>query len=398
MQANSIPSTVPHQVLPASSTHSDFASVQPPSSNTGVGDTSSALPGVVAFGVDALTLTIPTSETMRFAAVALHQLGGQGEALGTFGGADCVLGAGIPGYNVCAARGAVRAYFSHQERQGIHIVVGSAACNMGVAHAVAVVGMFLEEVLRLDPKEAEYRLSRVDVFADVLAPMPGIEEFKNRVGRVSKLGPTYWEDGAEFERIESQYIGSPKSAIRGRVYNKLHKYDADDLKLWGCTEDTLPGAVTRVEWQIRVKDAGLDWELDRLHDQLGGFCEKLPEWCRLVVPSESDSNSARWEVLPLFAAALQAVARICEAVLPCIRGKVGKGVGKLLTEQLDRMCSQVANMAARLTDEGHNPERLGVQDMMVFVEQLLLGRQDRAEEKYRSRYQREALLRLEVLA
>jgi len=374
----------------------DGGAEQPPASNTGVGDTSRGIPGVLAVGVDALSMTIPTSETMRFAALALVQLGGQGEVLGSFGGAECVLGGGIPGYNVGASRGAVRAYFSHQERQGIHIIVGSAACNMGLPHAVAVVGVFLEEVLKLDPKEADYSLARVDVFADVLAPMPTLQEFKHHVGRASLDGAgTYWEDGHFGERIATQYIGSPKSAIRGRVYNKLNKYDADDLRLWGVTEDTLPEAVTRVEWQVKVKDAGLDWELDRLHHQLGGFTQKLPEWFRLVAPSATDSNSARWDTLPLFAAALEAVGRICEVVLPCIRGKVGKGVGRLLAEQLDRMCSQFANMAARMTDEGHNPERLGVYDMLGVVEQLLLGRQERAEEKYRRRYQKEEVLRFE---
>lgn len=369
------------------------AVMQPPSSNTGVGDTSRVLPGVLAFGIDGLSMTIPTVKTMDYAARALVLLDGRSEVLASFGGSECLITGGIPGYSVCAARGQVRAYFSHQERQGIHIIVGSAACNMGIPHAVALVGAFLEEVLLLDAVEAEYKLTRVDVFADVLDSMPTLQDFKHHVGRASLDGAgTYWEDGHYGERLATQYIGSPKSAIRGRVYNKLNKYDADDLALWGCTEETLPGAVTRVEWQIHVKDAKFNWELDHLQDELGAFAETLGDWFRLVVPSETDSNSSRWEVLPLFAAALEAVGRICEVVLPAVRGKVGKGVGRLLAAELERACAQIANIAARATDEGHNPKQLGVYDMVGVIEQLLLGGRQRAEERYRQRYAREAVL------
>ena len=361
--------------------------VKPPISITGV---QRANIKVYAAGLDNIAFSISTFDTIR--------LGLKGRtALKEAKAKTCLyrfydwtkellLGPGLNGYDVSASKGGITAYLSSQhENMGIHINVSSAVCMMGMEHARKAVDTFLRSYLGLEPLHLDLRLTRLDLFADLGCEMLEPEVFKWRAGRVRTLGQSHWLPGFEFEELTGQYIGSKDSAIRCRIYDKLLKYDAADLSAWGCSEYDLPECVTRFEWQIRLKDADLDMDLFNLENSLGALIQYLYEWCRLVVPPENrkDKDRRRWDVLPEYERALQALLSIFNIVAPLVRS--GEGVGMVLINQLEAWKAYIAGVAARLTEVGQEANHLTVDDALMVLEQLL-KRDPEWLERYRSRF------------
>jgi hypothetical protein len=151
--------------------------------------------------------------------------------------------------------------------------------------------------------EGEYpiRVSRLDIAMDLFGVSMRGQEIKpwqdGWVGRSKVSGVFYNSRTGDLETI---YIGSRKSAVFLRIYDKLAQAIKEgDIEYWLDVWKGRQGAVTRVEWQVLPGEGNFQDDLRDL-SQLNGFSIRellnyLLNWGRLCIPDPNDSNNRRWK-------------------------------------------------------------------------------------------------------
>ena len=144
----------------------------------------------------------------------------------------------------------------------------------------------------------EFKVSRFDLCSDFLIS-GGLKESTLKESRVSKSSTiTIHEDN---KKLETFYVGSPKSSIRLRIYDKHAEMEHSGLKNWLLPIWQLESSesVWRVEYQVRrqaAKEMGINSPLDLFIKQDDVWAYLTEKWCSFRVPSE-DSNISRREPL-----------------------------------------------------------------------------------------------------
>ena len=158
-------------------------------------------------------------------------------------------------------------------------------------------------------------LTRIDLAIDCLGLSMQDQEFKywtnGWVGR-STVSKVYLKPRTTL--IESIYVGSRKSPIFLRVYDKVAQSISDgDYIYWLDIWKNYDGPVTRIEWEVKPKDGNFSDDLKNFNN-FNGFSIRelmnyLLDWGRLCIPNPSDSNRNRWEDCPLWVEIREFVAK-----------------------------------------------------------------------------------------
>lgn len=222
---------------------------------------------------------------------------------------DLLVRKGLHGYNIQISRGDMSVHLSFRNEQGAWIEMGTKSIMAAGDDLAGYVRGFLREVGLPGSDTVRLRLGRVDLAIDLdMDKVPDKHDLiANWVGRskvvYKEFGVAELKDNQYKFRTQTFYIGSPKSAVQLRMYNKVddavHDGDLDYWReVWGNHEDD----VTRIEWQVRVRDGnfkredGRDLELEDLdREQITKFLNYLSwDWGRFVLPSDTDDNRSRW--------------------------------------------------------------------------------------------------------
>jgi hypothetical protein len=397
---------------------SDPGENEPPYSNRGVERAINRSEGVRVLwaGIDTVNFTIPGDETRDLCDRALAALPPEDNEVVTAWNDDVVIvrRGGVAAYQASIWRGDVRAYVARRKSQGIWLQVGSATCMKGPEAVQDAAYSFCQEILGFSALDRACDLTRLDIACDVAAPLPGLDEWMDGwVGRSTfspetngKLAPVEEaeEEEAHFRvyqrrksgrrgwNLETIYMGSGKSAVQLRAYNKLLKYDAADLAAWKLTEDELPEAITRFEWQVRVKDRGFALDLADLNASLvAGLASKLLAWGRLTVPSETDSDARRWALHPVFQAVIDALSNLRDETVNCPSLAPGP-ISRPLTAALEWSVNMLTSVAAKMLEGGREPESLDETDMLIAFEKVLKMRSENPRVKLAYKYQKRMVL------
>lgn len=134
---------------------------------------------------------------------------------------------------------------------------------------------------------------------------------KGWVGR-SKLSKVYYNSRTGL--LESLYVGSRKSPILLRVYDKVAQAIADgDYLYWLDVWENFEGPVTRLEWEVKTKDGNFSNKLTNFEKfdgiSIRELMNYLLNWGRLCTPDPSDTNRNRWEDSPLWSEIRELVAK-----------------------------------------------------------------------------------------
>lgn len=143
------------------------------------------------------------------------------------------------------------------------------------------------------------RVTRVDIAIDVPNSDMKNQDIKlwrsGWVGR-SKLSAAYFN--SRTGELETIYIGSPHSAVKMRVYDKVEQArKKGDLGFWQEVWGGHLGSVTRVEWQVKVNKGGFESlvDFDSFSEwKIFELLNYLLDWGRLCEPNSNDSNNRRW--------------------------------------------------------------------------------------------------------
>ena len=158
-------------------------------------------------------------------------------------------------------------------------------------------------------------LTRIDIALDCLGVAmidQNLEFWKNGwVGR-SKVSKVYYNSRTGL--LESLYIGSRKSPILLRVYDKVAQSITEgDYQYWLDVWKNFEGPVTRIEWEVKTKDGNFSNRLINFEkfdsSAIRELMNYLLDWGRLCTPGQSDSNRNRWEDSPLWSETRQFVAK-----------------------------------------------------------------------------------------
>jgi hypothetical protein len=134
-------------------------------------------------------------------------------------------------------------------------------------------------------------------------------------------------------KLETIYLGSRKSAIYVRVYDKVAQaLKEGDFPYWMDIWKNFIGPVTRIEWEIKPGDGNF-YECVQDFSLFNGFAIRetlnyLLDWGRLCIPNPDDSNNRRWKDAPLWEKIRAMAAEFSNGVdWPCSRyGKEYHGI------------------------------------------------------------------------
>lgn len=191
------------------------------------------------------------------------------------------------------------------------------------------------------------RPSRVDIAVDLTgAPMPTVEGFPGYVKSMVRLSRVS-RPIVNGDAVETVYLGSPKSAIKLRVYNKslemLKRGKDYYVPMWSKAGYVEGDMVTRYEWQLgsgflrewQGEDGSRLETLDDLRRMLPAIFRYLTtKWIRHTVPSDTDHERDRWPTSPLWLLIQGAQWSLSIEPLPATRN----GERKI---QLDRLKAQM---------------------------------------------------------
>lgn len=225
---------------------------------------------------------------------------------------DFVIRGGAAGYKISIWQHDARVFLTEEVDEklgkgrgmGIWVQLGPKFILQHMTHLHTAVNDFLAAV----GVSGSYpiRITRLDVAIDLLGVSMREQNinhwFDGWVGRskVSKV-----ERNSRTGDLETLYVGSRKSAVYLRVYDKVAQAIAEgDLVYWVDIWKGFVGPVTRVEWEVKPNDGNFQ---DDLKDFLlfNGFSVRellnyLLDWGRLCIPDPNDSNRRRWPDAPLW--------------------------------------------------------------------------------------------------
>jgi hypothetical protein len=195
-------------------------------------------------------------------------------------------------------------------------------------------------------------VTRIDIAIDCLGldmKSQDVEIWKmGWVGR-SKLSKVYYNSRTGL--LESLYVGSRKSPIMLRVYDKVAQAIADgDYLYWLDVWEDFEGPVTRLEWEIKTKDGNFSYKLTNFEYfdgiSIRELMNYLLNWGRFCITDSSDTNRNRWEDSPLWSELREFVANwsngvdwptsrygkefhgISEAYMKFLSGAISGGIAK----------------------------------------------------------------------
>jgi len=144
-------------------------------------------------------------------------------------------------------------------------------------------------------------ITRIDLAIDCLnlaMREQDVESWINGwVGR-SKVSRAFYNSRTGL--LESLYVGSRKSPILLRVYDKVAKsIAAGEYKYWLDVWKNFEGPVTRFEWEVKTKDGNFSNNLTDFGKfnvvSVKELINYLLDWGRLCTPGQLDTNRNRWE-------------------------------------------------------------------------------------------------------
>ncbi len=145
------------------------------------------------------------------------------------------------------------------------------------------------------------RVTRIDLAIDMPNSEMKDQEIEHwRKGWVgpSKMSAVYFNSRSGI--LETIYVGSPYSAVKLRVYDKVEQARKEgDLGFWQEVWGGHLASVTRVEWQVKVHKGGFESlvDFDCFNElKIIELLNYLLEWGRLCEPDSNDSNNRRWEI------------------------------------------------------------------------------------------------------
>ncbi len=190
-------------------------------------------------------------------------------------------------------------------------------------------------------------INRIDIAMDLFGVSmkeQDINQWQARwVGR-SKVSDLHFN--SRTSDLETIYIGSRKSAIFLRVYDKVAQaISQGDILYWLDIWKDCKGSVIRIEWEIKPKEGHFGNDLQDF-SLFNGFSIRellnyLLDWGRLCVPNPDDSNNRRWKDSELWQKARALAAEFSEGVdYPTSRyGKEFHGVSDAYIKQLSGVIS-----------------------------------------------------------
>lgn len=163
-------------------------------------------------------------------------------------------------------------------------------------------------------------ITRIDVAIDWLNLAMSEQDVetwrKNWVGR-SNVSSVYFNSRTRL--LETLYVGSRKSAVFLRVYDKVSESNKDgDYIYWVDVWKNFEGPVTRFEWEVKTKDGNFPnnlTDLEKFNDAaVKELVNYLLNWGRLCTPNQSDTNRNRWKDSPLWSELREFVAKWSDGV------------------------------------------------------------------------------------
>lgn len=158
-------------------------------------------------------------------------------------------------------------------------------------------------------------------------------------------------------KLETINIGSRRSAVYLRIYDKVAQAEADgDILYWRDVWNGYSGSVTRIEWEVKPNKGGFEEfkDFDKFSElQIVKLLNYLVEWGRLSIPNPNDSNNRRWKVSDFWKIVLSAAEDWADGITwPTSRmGKEFKGI----TEgYLRGVAGTISGAMARFTPENPN--------------------------------------------
>jgi len=149
-------------------------------------------------------------------------------------------------------------------------------------------------------------ITRIDLAVDLLGVSMQDQNIQfwsdGWVGR-SKLSTIH--KNSRTGNLETLYIGSRKSSVYLRIYDKVAQCMVDgDYVYWKDVWKGFAGPVTRIEWEVKPKDGNFSDDLKDFKKFCGFSMRELVnyllDWGRLCIPDETDSNRNRWDESPLW--------------------------------------------------------------------------------------------------
>jgi len=225
---------------------------------------------------------------------------------------DFVVKGGSSCYKVSVWQHDARAYFTDQVDQkvgenkgsGIWVQLGP----MFLIHHANNLQVAVKEFLNLLGVKGDYptKINRLDLAMDLFEVSMKEQDLDFwRQGWVGRSKVSDFHLNSRTGDLETIYIGSRKSAVFLRVYDKLAQAISEgDINYWFDIWQGYQGEVARVEWQVKPKDGNFPKDLQDF-ENFSGFTIRellnyLLEWGRLCIPNPSDSNNRRWEDAPFW--------------------------------------------------------------------------------------------------
>ena len=302
---------------------------------------------------------------------------------------DAVVRSGGSGYKVSVWRGDARAYLTDYVDQkvgdgrgmGIWVQIGPRYLRThSDSLAVGVMGFLRSIGVR---GEWPMRITRLDLAVDlpgVAMAEQDVEAWRRGwVGR-SKVSKAVFD--SRTGALQSVYVGSRRSAVFVRVYDKVAEAEkGGDLMWWRDVWGGHEGPVCRVEWETKPSKGGFESvaDLDQYCErELIGLASYLVRWGRLCEPSATDTNNRRWGVSALWSGVERAIDEWSEgARCPIARnGKEFKGVSDGYVRFLS---GTISGGMARLG--GDKPSLIGLLDGLKEHGQPFVTIQKKAERK-----------------
>ena len=163
-------------------------------------------------------------------------------------------------------------------------------------------------------------ITRLDLAVDLLGVSMQDQDIQfwsdGWVGR-SKLSGVFYN--SRTGNLETLYIGSRKSPVFLRIYDKLAQSITEgDYEYWKDVWKGFKDSVTRIEWEVKPKDGNFSVDLKDL-ELFNGFSIRelvnyLLDWGRLCTPDLEETNRTRWKDSELWANLRGLVAGWCKEV------------------------------------------------------------------------------------
>jgi len=229
------------------------------------------------------------------------------------------------------------------------------------------------------------RITRIDVALDLFGLELAHEDIELwRNGWVGRAGISSIYFNSRTRKIETINIGSRKSAVYLRIYDKVAQAEAEgDIEYWRDVWNGFPGPVTRVEWEIKPNKGGFEEfeDFNKLCEwQIVKLLNYLVEWGRSCVPNFDDSNNRRWEPSDFWKCVLSAAEDWGDGITwPTSRkGKEFRGISE---GYLRSVAGTVSGAMARLSPENPNLFNMltNMEDHGLGLEKIQRDAEEKAE-------------------